>query len=163
MINKDLLHYWPCKYNSSKTRSQIILGLPTSHLARVHHQNAHPRSNVSFVISWGTGKEKLCTKSYTNSAIAIQIPPKREPPCRPLPKLMGLPGTLLQSAISNILKQPKGDKNSKLYGSLNGRGISGRMNMCINMAKYLCRSLETVTTLLTSCTLNIRLPWGLRR
>ena len=40
------------------------------------------------------------------------MPPKRELPRRPLPKLMGPPGTLWQSAISNTLKQPKGDKNS---------------------------------------------------
>ena len=80
------------------------------------------------------------------------MPPKREPPCRLLPKLMGLPGTLWQSAINNTLRQPKGDKISRLYGSLDGRGVSGRMNTCIKMAKSLCCSLETVTTLLISCT-----------
>ena len=39
---------------------------------------------------------------------------------------------------------------SILCGSLDGRGIWGRMGKCICMAEFLCCSLETVTTLLIS-------------
>ena len=39
-----------------------------------------------------------------------------------------------------------------LYGSLDGRGVWGRMDTCICMAKSLCCSSETITTLLIGYT-----------
>ena len=41
---------------------------------------------------------------------------------------------------------------SVLYGSLDGRGVWGRMDACICMAESLHCSPETITTLLTGCT-----------
>ena len=41
---------------------------------------------------------------------------------------------------------------SELCGSLDGRGVCGRMNTCICMAESLCCSPETITTLLISYT-----------
>ena len=41
---------------------------------------------------------------------------------------------------------------SMLCGSLQGRGVWGRMDTCICMAESLCCSPETTTTLLISCT-----------
>ena len=53
-----------------------------------------------------------------------------------------------------------------LHGSLNGRGVWGRMDICMCMAKTLCCPPETITTLLTSCSVQslncVRLfatPW----
>ena len=37
-------------------------------------------------------------------------------------------------------------------GFTDGRGVWGRMDTCIRMAKYLCRPPETITTLLTGFT-----------
>ena len=39
-----------------------------------------------------------------------------------------------------------------LCGSLNGRGVWGRIDTCIRMAESLCCSPETITTLLISYT-----------
>ena len=44
--------------------------------------------------------------------------------------------------------------NSPQCGSLDGRGIWGRMDICICMAESLCCSPETVTRLLISYTPN---------
>ena len=41
---------------------------------------------------------------------------------------------------------------SMLCSSLDGRGLWGRMDTCISMAKSLCPSPETITTLLTGYT-----------
>ena len=41
---------------------------------------------------------------------------------------------------------------SMLCGSLDGRGICGRLETCISMAEFLCCPPETVTTLFISCT-----------
>ena len=41
---------------------------------------------------------------------------------------------------------------SMLCGSLNGRGVWGRMNTCIHMVESLCCSPETITTLLIGYT-----------
>ena len=42
---------------------------------------------------------------------------------------------------------------SVLCGSLDGKGVQGRMDTCICMAESLCYSPETITTLLISYTL----------
>ena len=42
---------------------------------------------------------------------------------------------------------------STLYGSLNQRGVWGRMGTCICMTEPLCRPPETITTLLIGFTL----------
>ena len=44
------------------------------------------------------------------------------------------------------------DNNSMLHGSLDGRGVWGRMNTCICMAESVCYSPETITALLISYT-----------
>ena len=41
---------------------------------------------------------------------------------------------------------------SKLCGSLDGRGVLGKMDTCICMAESLCCPAETITTLLISHT-----------
>ena len=41
---------------------------------------------------------------------------------------------------------------SKLCGSLDGRGLWGRMDTCICMVESLCCSLEAITALLTGYT-----------
>ena len=42
-----------------------------------------------------------------------------------------------------------------LHGSLNGRGVWGRMDVCMCMAETLCCPPETITTLLTSCSVQL--------
>ena len=44
------------------------------------------------------------------------------------------------------------ERCSMLYSSLDGRGVWGRMDTCICMAKSLCPSPETITTLLIGYT-----------
>ena len=44
------------------------------------------------------------------------------------------------------------ERCSMLYSSLDGRGVWGRMDTCICMAKSLCSSPETITTLLIGYT-----------
>ena len=39
-----------------------------------------------------------------------------------------------------------------LSASLDGRGVCGRTDTCVCTAESLCRSPETITTLLTGCT-----------
>ena len=41
---------------------------------------------------------------------------------------------------------------SMLYGSLDGRGVWGRMDTCVYMAESFCRSPETITSLLIGYT-----------
>ena len=41
---------------------------------------------------------------------------------------------------------------SMLYGSLEGRGVWGRMDTCVCIAESLCCSTETITTLVISYT-----------
>ena len=41
---------------------------------------------------------------------------------------------------------------SMLHGSLDGRGVWGRIDTCICMAEALCCPPETITTLLIGCT-----------
>ena len=48
-----------------------------------------------------------------------------------------------------------------LCGSLDGRGVLGRMDTCICMAEFLCFPPETVTVLLIGCTPIWSFPSGL--
>ena len=41
---------------------------------------------------------------------------------------------------------------SMLYGSMDGRGVWGRIDTCICRAESLCRSPEAIKILLTGCT-----------
>ena len=57
----------------------------------------------------------------------------------------------LKWITNNVLLYSTGD-SAQLCGSLDGRGVWGRMDPCICVTEFLCCAPETITTLLISYT-----------